>query len=59
MNVCSSITHKNGGLEQGILEVMAEENLASISDLERLKYLKSLPQNRTEILNTYDIETKE
>lgn len=52
--------HSNGGFEQGILQVMEDEGLLkNETDKKRLDFLKSLPQNRTETINTYNIITKE
>ena len=52
--------HRNGGFEQGILQIMENEGLLKKqSDKNRLELLKSLPQNRTEIINSYDIISKE
>ena len=57
MEIKSTITHRNGGFEQGILQVMEDEGLLkSESDTTRLEHLKSCPQNRTEIINSYEIK---
>ena len=49
--------HRNGGFEQGILQVMEDEGLLKKqSDKDRLEFLKSLPQERTEVVNTYEIQ---
>ncbi len=44
-----SVVHiRNGGIEQAFLEIANEDGLLSDKDLERLNYLKLLPQNRME-----------
>lgn len=55
IKLTNSIIIKNGGFEQGILEAVNQDGLLSDVDKERLKYLKSLPQDRTELLT----QTKE
>lgn len=49
---------KNGGFEQGILQIMSDEGLASKLDKKRLAELKSLPQDRTEIISTHSVNDK-
>ena len=57
MIINSTITHRNGGFEQGILQIMKDEGLLKDEvDKNRLELLKSLPQNRTEVINTYEIK---
>lgn len=55
--VTSSVTYKNGGIEQGILQIIEDRGDMALEpkDKQRLEYLKSLPQNRTEILRTSTI----
>lgn len=56
MTINSTITHKNGGFEQGILQIMSDEGLLkNESDKNRLDFLKSLPQNRTEIIDSREL----
>lgn len=59
MKIYSTITHRNGGIEQGFLQIMSDEGILTDSDKKWLEYLKSLPQNRTEILYSQDILIKE
>lgn len=57
MTIDSTVTHKNGGFEQGILQIMNDEGLLkNESDKNRLDFLKSLPRNRTEIINSCEIK---
>lgn len=39
---------KNGGIEQAFMELAEQEGVLSDNDKIRLKYLQSLPQNRTD-----------
>lgn len=57
--IFSTTTYKNGGIEQGILQIIEdhEELELSAADKKRLDYLKSLPQNRTEIDAVHEIHT--
>ena len=59
MKIYSTITHRNGGIEQGFLQIMSDEGILTDADKKRLEYLKSLPQNRTEILYSQDILIEE
>lgn len=57
MKINSYKHHRNGGFEQGMLQVMKDEGLLkNESDKDRLEFLKSLPQNRTEVINTYEVK---
>jgi len=59
MEIKSYKHHRNGGFEQGFLQVMKDEGLLkNEADKDRLEFLKSLPQNRTEEINTYEIKEK-
>ena len=58
MKLVSTVTHRNGGFEQGILQVMEDEGLINEEDKKRLEYLKSLSQNRTEIINEHEVKEK-
>ncbi len=57
----ASNIYLNGGIEQAFLELANEDGLLSDSDKERLKILKSLPQNRAEIdgqmVGSVDVKT--
>jgi hypothetical protein len=54
----STIRHRNGGFEQAILEAVKETQGLDADDQARLDHLKSLPQNRTEINQTYTVMEK-
>lgn len=57
MKIESTIAHKNGGFEQGILQIMKDEGLLkNKSDKKRLEFLESLPQDRIEVIDTYEIK---
>lgn len=59
MKTVNSVTHhRNGGIEQGILEAVKETQGLTPKEQDRLDHLKGLPQNRTEIRNTYTIMEK-
>ena len=47
---------KNGGLEQGLLEMAEDCGCISAEDKTRLAYLKTLPQNRVEILSVNEFQ---
>jgi len=50
---------KNGGIEQGIMEIAEKMGLLSDKDKETLAHLQSLPPNRTEITGEYLVYEKE
>lgn len=54
MKQLNSVTHhRNGGLEQGIMEAVQNTQGLTVADAARLLELQSLPQNRTETRKTY------
>ena len=55
MKIKSHKVIKNGGFEQGILEIAKKRGSASKGDLIRLEELKKLPQNRIETTKIYNI----
>ena len=54
----STTRHRNGGIEQAFLSILDEEGKLSEMEKQHLEHLKSLPQDRTEVRNTYTIKTK-
>lgn len=58
MNLTRTITHRNGGIEQALLEIADQDGLLSAADKERLKNLKAMPQNRTEVIDTREVRLK-
>jgi len=47
---------KNGGLEQGLLEMADDCGCISAEDKTRLAYLQALPQNRIEIISVNEFK---
>ncbi|MGE5860303.1 MAG: hypothetical protein ACM34J_07100 [Ignavibacteria bacterium] len=50
---------RNGGLEEGLLEMAEKEGLISEKDKIRLAYLKSLPRDRIEVDYLPEFKIKE
>jgi hypothetical protein len=56
MTIKSTKTIKNGGIEQAFLEISNEDGLLNEADKKSLEHLQSLPQDRVEVINEYQIK---